>query len=312
MTHPGKRPSPALHGVLNIHKPASWTSHDVVGRVRRILGESQIGHLGTLDPLATGVLPLAVGTATRLIEFASYTKTYQTTCLLGKTTDSCDVTGKVLSESSAAGLSEEQVRREGMKLQALTEQIPPMVSAVKIGGKKLYELARRGMEVERQARPIRLESVEILSVQLPRVVFRVVCSPGTYVRVLCQTLGEALGVGGCMETLERTQVGPFFLAQSASLEKIQKAAEEKSFSEVLFPSSLLVGHLPEVSLDEAKMAAVCQGKSIDLNGDGIVSDSKSPSGLVRILNSAGRLCAIGRREGLILKPKKVFGIEGIL
>jgi len=219
-----------MNGVLNVNKPSSFTSHDVVAVVRRLITEKQIGHLGTLDPLATGVLPLVVGTATRLVEYASFDKEYAATCLLGRTTDSYDVTGKVLEEKITAGLSKEQVEREVFNLLKITEQVPPMVSAVKQGGHKLYELARKGQMVERQPRPIRLDAVEILKIELPRVTFRVVCSAGTYVRGLCQTLGEVLGVGGCMESLERTRVGPFLLQDAISLDEIKKRMEkDKAF-----------------------------------------------------------------------------------
>ena len=156
-------------GVLNVNKPSSYTSHDVVAVVRKLLQEKQIGHLGTLDPLATGVLPLAVGNATRLVEYASYSKEYRAVCLLGKTTDSCDVTGKVLTEKPVAGLTSDQVMQAVLNLKTITEQKPPMVSAVKLGGQKLYEMARKGETVERTARPIQILEVEVLSIELPLV-----------------------------------------------------------------------------------------------------------------------------------------------
>ena len=202
-----------MNGVLNLHKPSGWTSHDVVAKVRGILKEKQIGHLGTLDPMATGVLPLAVGLATRLIEFTDFPKEYSAVCLLGKDTDSGDITGKVLAEKDASTLSVEQIRTETLRFRDLTEQIPPMVSALKQGGRKLYELAREGKTVERKPRPVKILEVEVLEVKVPRVSFRVACSAGTYVRVLCQTLGEKLGVGGCMESLQRTEGGALFLGR---------------------------------------------------------------------------------------------------
>ncbi len=293
-----------MNGILNLNKPTGWTSHDVVAKVRGLLKEKQIGHLGTLDPMATGVLPLAVGLATRLIEFASYPKEYVATCLLGKTTDSCDITGKVLSEKPTTDLSEEHVRGEVLKLKGITEQVPPMVSAVKSGGQRLYELARKGLVVERKSRPIQIEEVEVLKVEGPRVTFRVVCSPGTYVRVLCESLGEALGVGGCMESLQRTRVGPFLIAQSHGWEEIEKKMKEGTLSGMLLPSSLLAQHLPAITLEEKDLADFCQGKKIQ---------PKSPAaGIFRVLNSLNQLCAIAEStdEGLV-KPKKVFGVEGL-
>lgn len=294
-----------MNGVLNIYKPKGWTSHDVVAKVRGLLKERQIGHLGTLDPLATGVLPLALGTATRLIEFTDYSKEYVTTCLLGKITDTCDVTGRTLAEKGIGSLLEEAIRSEVLKLGGIREQIPPMVSALKKDGKKLYELARQGVEVERKARPIRIETVEIIGIAAPRVSFRVACSAGTYVRVLCQTLGENLGVGGCMESLERTRVGPFVLADALTLEEIKKRMEAGDLSGMLLPSSRLAGELPEMKLDGKDLALLCQGQAL-----------KHPvplAGLCRVVNGEGRLSAIAEvaAEGL-LKPKKVFGVEGLL
>jgi len=293
-----------MAGVLNVNKPASFTSHDVVAVVRKLLQEKQIGHLGTLDPLATGVLPLAIGRATRLVEYGSFSKEYEGVCLLGKTTDSCDVTGKTLTEKSTVDLTSERVIEEVLKLKFITEQKPPMVSAVKTGGQKLYELARKGITVERKARPVQIEKIEVLSVQLPRVSFRAVCSTGTYIRVLCETLGTALGVGGCMEELKRTRVGPFTLQDALSLEEIQKGVEDQNLSGMLLPSGLLVRHLQEIQLNEVELNALCMGQK--LKSDRVETE------VLRVMNAQGRLCAIAQNlpEG-ILKPSKVFGLEGI-
>ncbi len=294
-----------MDGVLNLNKPSTWTSHDVAAKTRGILKERRIGHLGTLDPLATGVLPLAVGTATRLIEFASYPKEYAATCLLGTSTDSYDISGKVLDEKPVENISPERVKEAVLQLKTLTEQVPPMVSAVKKGGKKLYELARRGIEVERKARPIRIQSVEVLQVDLPRVSFRVVCSPGTYVRSLCQTLGESLGTGGCMEKLERTQVGPFLLKDALTLEEVKKNMEEGNLSGILIAPSRLVEHLPELKLENHLLQRFCQGLKLGIPG--------FAPGLYRVVNSQGRVSAIARvsPDGEVA-PEKVFGIEGLL
>ena len=295
---------PSLHGILIINKPSDWTSHDVVAKARGILKEKQIGHLGTLDPLATGVLPLVVGAATRLIEFTDYSKEYLATCLLGRSTDSCDITGKLIVERPTDSLLEENVKQEILKLQEITEQIPPMVSAVKSGGKKLYELARKGIEVERKARPIQIQKIKVISLELPRVTFHIVCSAGTYVRSLCQTLGERLEVGGCMESLERTAVGPFGLQEAQSLDDLKKGVEAGNLSAMLLPSNRLVGHLSEIKLEEKFLALLCQGQNVKAGG---------PPGLCRVVNEGGRLAAIAEMamDGL-LKPRKVFGMEGIV
>jgi tRNA pseudouridine55 synthase len=293
-----------MTGVLNVNKPPSFTSHDVVAVVRKFLQEKQIGHLGTLDPLATGVLPLAIGTSTRLIEYGSFLKEYVGVCLLGKTTDSCDVTGKTLTEKPVYGLTHEQIIQAVLKLKSIREQKPPMVSAVKTGGQKLYELARQGLTVERDARPIQIHEVEVLSVVSPRVTFRVICSSGTYIRVLCENIGETLGVGGCMEQLQRTQVGPFFLKNSFTLEDIKKNVEAQNLSGMLLAPSLLAKHLPEIRLEEVQLTALCLGQKI--------KSERSEMGLARVMNAQGRLCVIVENlpEG-ILKPRKVFGLEGM-
>lgn len=293
-----------MTGVLILHKPKSWTSHDVVAKVRGILREKQIGHLGTLDPMATGVLPLAVGLATRLIEFASFDKEYRAVCLLGKRTDSGDVTGTVLEEKSWGSLDADRVHREILALKTLTEQVPPMVSAVKKDGRKLYELARQGVEVERKPRPILLHEMEVEHLELPRVHFRVVCSPGTYVRSLCETLGENLGVGGCLEDLERIRVGPFSASQSVTLEELEKGVRDGKGTEALLPSSSLVGHLPVVTLSQDDLAAFGHGREVPV--------PLEPGRLARVVGAKGSLCGIGEgtAEGKC-RPRKVFHNEGI-
>jgi tRNA pseudouridine55 synthase len=292
-----------LDGVLVLDKPPQWTSHDAVALARRLLGTRQIGHLGTLDPLATGVLPLAVGAATRLIEFTRFDKQYEAVCLLGRQTDSADVTGAVLRESPWQGLDPARVKAALLSLAEIREQIPPMVSAVKSGGKKLYQLAREGKKVERLPRPIRILGLEILSLDLPRVSFRVTCSAGTYIRTLCETLGEKLEVGGCLEALRRTQVGPFSLAQALPMEGFQRAVEAGKGEALLRPASDLVSHLPGLTMDADSLKLLCQGQSQRAMGN--------PPGWLRVLNREGRLCAVAESTGEMIKPHKVFGPEGI-
>jgi len=271
----------------------------VVARTRGILKERSIGHLGTLDPLATGVLPLVIGSATRLAEFADYDKEYEAVCLLGKSTDTEDVTGQLLEEHSAEGLELEAVRRVFGDLVNVTEQVPPMMSAVKKDGVKLYELARRGKTVERAPRPVIIRAVEVLSVDLPRVRFRVTCGGGTYVRTLCRTAGETLGCGGCMESLVRTRVGPFLLEQAKTLATIEKNPEEAPIQN----AQILVELFPEIRLEPDLLRKVCAG-----NG---VPGCFSVSGWARVVNPEGKLVAMAEcREGE-LQPRKVFGMEGI-
>jgi tRNA pseudouridine55 synthase len=289
-----------MNGALIIDKPRGWTSHDVVARVRGILGEKKVGHLGTLDPLATGVLPLALGAATRLVEFASFDKEYRAVCLLGRTTDSCDVTGKVLSERPV-DVPEGKVREGLRHLEALKEQVPPMVSAVKREGRKLYELARKGITVERKPRPIRILGMEVLRMDLPRVEFRVQCSAGTYVRVLCQDLGDRLGTGGCLESLQRTRVGPFHLKEAVTLEGLQGMAVEGKVR--LEPPSRLVEGLPILRLEDPQVHSLEQGRCLE--------QGPWQEGTFQVRNAAGRLCVVAEALDGRLSPRKVFGREGI-
>jgi tRNA pseudouridine55 synthase len=292
-----------MDGIINVDKSMGWTSHDVVAVARRLLKEKKIGHLGTLDPLATGVLPLALGAATRLIEFTHYDKQYEAVCLLGRETDSADVTGQVIRETPWEGLDPSDVSKALRSLEEIHEQVPPMVSAVKVGGKRLYQLAREGKPVGRNPRPVRVWGVETLSMDLPRVSFRVSCSTGTYIRSLCAAMGEQLGVGGCLENLRRLRVGPFSIEQSIPLKELEKALERGQGAELLRPPSDLVSHLPAVTLPKESLKPLCQGL--------VQKMALAPSEWLRVLNLEGRLCAIaGAREDQI-RPKKVFGLDGI-
>jgi tRNA pseudouridine55 synthase len=299
-----------MDGLLILDKPPQWTSHDVVAKVRGITKERQIGHLGTLDPLATGVLPLALGAATRLIEFASHEKEYIASCLLGQTTDSEDVTGKLLSEASVEHLEEGLVREKVLGLRRLTGQIPPMVSAIKKDGQKLYELARAGKSVERAPRPIQIREIEILELVLPRVTFRVACSGGTYVRSLCRELGAQLGVGGCLEKLQRTQSGLFKLNDALTLEELKKSAEEGRLASRLKPVQDLIAQWTSFQPDAQTLTRFCQGQAID------VAEAGFAAGWVRVLTPEGRLAGVGQismmeGQGMRLSPEKVFGVGGI-
>ncbi|MBS6954988.1 MAG: tRNA pseudouridine(55) synthase TruB [Enterocloster asparagiformis] len=216
-----------INGLINVYKEPGYTSHDVVARLRGILKQKKIGHTGTLDPAAQGVLPVCLGSATKLCDMLTdRTKTYRAVLLLGRDTDTQDTTGLTLSsdEAGAMALDAEQVRQAVMGFLGDYDQIPPMYSALKVDGKKLYELARAGKEVERRARPVKIHAIEVESVTLPRVVMSVTCSKGTYIRTLCYDIGRKLGCGGCMEQLTRTRVGSFELADSLKLDEIESLA----------------------------------------------------------------------------------------
>ena len=225
-----------IHGIINVYKEKGYTSHDVVAKLRGIAGQKKIGHTGTLDPDAEGVLPVCLGKATKVCELLTdKDKTYRTVLFLGQTTDTQDASGTVLETSDVSNLNEAQVTEAVQSFVGEYAQIPPMYSALKVGGKKLYELAREGKTVERKARNVMIHSIKILRVDLPRVEMEVSCSKGTYIRTLCHDIGEKLGVGGCMESLLRVQVGRFVLADSLRLSEIQKAKEDGNLEKILQP-----------------------------------------------------------------------------
>lgn len=225
-----------IHGIINVYKEKGYTSHDVVAKLRGIAGQKKIGHTGTLDPDAEGVLPVCLGKATKVCELLTdKDKTYRAVLFLGQTTDTQDASGTVLETSDISNLNESQVTEAVQSFVGEYAQIPPMYSALKVGGKKLYELAREGKTVERKARNVKIHSIKILRVDLPRVEMEVSCSKGTYIRTLCHDVGEKLGVGGCMESLLRVQVGRFVLADSLRLSEIQKAKEDGNLEKILQP-----------------------------------------------------------------------------
>ena len=224
-----------MDGIINVYKEKGFTSHDVVATLRGILRMKKIGHTGTLDPAAEGVLPVCLGKGTRLCDMLTdKTKTYRAVLLLGQETDTQDTTGVVQAEYPVH-VTEEEVRNAIVSFLGDYMQIPPMYSALKVNGKKLYELARQGKEVERQARPVQILDIQIESIDLPRATFFVTCSKGTYIRTLCYDIGRKLGCGGCMESLLRTRVDRFELKDSLTLSRIEKLRDEGRVEEAVVP-----------------------------------------------------------------------------
>lgn len=226
-----------MDGILNIYKEKGYTSHDVVAKLRGILKTKKIGHTGTLDPDAQGVLPVCVGRATKLCDMLTdKDKAYETVMLLGKTTDTQDITGSVLSESELGeDITTEKVTEVINSFVGEYMQVPPMYSALKVNGKKLYELARSGIEVERKARKVYIHSIEIKDISLPRVTMTVNCSKGTYIRTLCHDIGETLGVGGCMEELLRIKSGQFEINDSIKIDDVKKYVDDGRISDIMKP-----------------------------------------------------------------------------
>lgn len=242
-----------INGIVNIYKEKGYTSHDVVAVLRKVVGQKKIGHTGTLDPDATGVLPVCLGRATKVCELLTdHDKTYEALLLLGKTTDTQDISGEVLEERDPGDLTEEEVRSCIESFIGEYDQIPPMYSALKVNGKKLYELAREGKTVERKSRKVQIHGIRILEMNLPHVRMEVECSKGTYIRTLCHDIGEKLQVGGCMEELERTKVGRFLKEDAVTLDEVRQKMEQGEGAELFTPLDQIFGELPAVTVTDAK------------------------------------------------------------
>ena len=242
-----------INGIVNIYKEKGYTSHDVVAVLRKVVGQKKIGHTGTLDPDATGVLPVCLGRATKVCELLTdHDKTYEALLLLGKTTDTQDISGEVLEERNPGNLTEEEVRSCIESFIGEYDQIPPMYSALKVNGKKLYELAREGKTVERKSRRVQIHGIRILEMNLPHVRMKVDCSKGTYIRTLCHDIGEKLQVGGCMEELERTKVGRFLKEDAVTLDEVRQKMEQGEGAELFTPLDQIFAELPAVTVTDAK------------------------------------------------------------
>ena len=276
-------------GIIIIDKPAGWTSQDVAAKLRGVFHERRIGHGGTLDPMATGVLPIFVGRATRGVEFfESAEKEYVAGLKLGVETNTQDTTGEVLAEQPVS-VSREQLEAVLRTFLGPQEQIPPKYSAVKIGGKKLYELARQGKTVERKARKIEILELELLDGAAADWQIRVRCSKGTYVRTLCHDIGQALGCGGCMSSLRRTKAGCYDLGQSISME----APESR-----LLPVDSMFADSPAYTVHENQLKAVYNGAAVKA---GALAD-----GTYRVYGPDGTFLLLGRAEKGQLKTIKSF------
>ncbi|HEY3414743.1 MAG TPA: tRNA pseudouridine(55) synthase TruB [Armatimonadota bacterium] len=286
-----------MDGFLIIDKPAGWTSHDVVARVRRLAGQKRVGHTGTLDPDATGVLLVCLGAATRLIEYIDdFHKSYRATMALGVETDSEDASGVITCVRSAADITAAALNAALPAFRGEIEQIPPMVSAVHHDGKRLYELARAGVTVERKPRPVtiyRLAASDFGPGEIARATLCVECSSGTYVRTLCADIGTALGVGGHMETLRRTAVGPFTEADAIPLDSLDNA----NIGAVIRPAMDLVpGDWPVIECSAELETALRHGRRIP---------AASEADFAMAL-ADGSLLAVLRRDGDQWQPAKVF------
>lgn len=284
-----------VFGFLNIDKPSGMTSHDVVARVRRQLKVKKVGHAGTLDPMATGVLIVCLGLATRLSEYAmASTKGYRAVVHLGITTDTYDAEGEVIATQPAEHITQMDVEHALAPFRGQIEQLPPMYSAVKQKGRKLYELAREGQEVTRNPRPVTIESLKLTEWTPPKFVLDVVCSSGTYIRSLAYDIGEALGVGAHLAGLVRTASGRFHLEDAVALDAV---LEDEEWQRYVLPPDTALQHLPVLQLDDEQTAHVLHGRQLS---------RQSNDEYVRAYSHDGQFIAILKSRGTVWHPHKVF------
>ena len=283
-----------MNGIVIVDKPQGWTSQDVTARLRRVYATRRIGHGGTLDPMATGVLPVFVGRATRGVEFFEHAeKTYETVLLLGRTTDTQDVTGTVLAEKTVR-LSPADIENVLPRFRGDILQVPPMYSALKVNGKKLYELARKGQEVERQPRPITVFELTNLGFDGTRLSLRVKCSKGTYIRTLCQDIGEALGCGGCMEALRRVRAGEYGIEDAVPLEQLLESETPERYLRSL---DTMFAHCPAVTLTPNQEKRCRNGNPFS---------SPLPQGTYRAYSQSGEFLMLAKVEDGVMTTIKSF------
>ena len=287
------------NGIIIIDKPADWTSMDVCAKLRGILKTKKVGHAGTLDPMATGVLPVFVGQATRAVSFAeSGSKEYVAGLRLGLVTNTQDTSGEILAQSPVTATPDE-LRAVLSRFTGSIQQIPPMFSAIKIGGKKLYELARKGQEVERKSRGVTIYELELLEqTAQDEYLLRILCSKGTYVRTLCHDIGQALGCGGCMSSLRRTMAAGFTLTEAVTLDDVQQQGES-----LLKPVDSLFAHHPAYHISHPRAEALCR------NGNAFAVHERLPEGPYRVYGMDGTFLCLSRLDnGIMTSEKNFFGV----
>lgn len=300
-----------MNGIIIVNKPTGITSFDVVSRIRRLYQIKKVGHTGTLDPDASGVLPLCIGKATKVIEYLmDEDKAYRVGLLLGAATDTQDATGSIILEKPVL-VSDEEIETAINSFMGDQEQIPPMYSAVRIKGKRLYELARRGIEVERSPRPITIYKIDILNIERKsdkvHVTFEVECSKGTYVRTLCHDIGQLLGCGGHMNSLIRTRSGPFMLDDSYTLDDLEEIKSKMKLETALISMDKALLKMPSVYISHNNAVRLKNGLSVPLGG--LTAD------FIRVYHESGVFLAIGKTiqedAHLRLRTHKWIGNDSI-
>ena len=283
-----------MNGIVIIDKPSGWTSQDVTARLRRVFDTRRIGHGGTLDPMATGVLPVFVGRATRGVEFFEHAeKTYETLLLPGLTTDTEDITGTVLRKQEVS-LTEDQVEAVLHKFRGEIMQVPPMYSALKVGGQKLCDLARKGQEIARKPRPVTIFELEFLGFQEGMVRLRVRCSKGTYIRTLCKDIGEALGCGGCMAALRRTAAGSYGIDDAVPLQTLLDTQEPEKYLRTV---DTMFAQYEAVTLSPNQETRCRNGNAFSV---------KKPDGTYRAYSRNGEFLMLAKVENGVMSTIKSF------
>jgi tRNA pseudouridine55 synthase len=254
-----------LDGILNIDKPAGITSYGVVARIKRLTGEKRVGHAGTLDPDATGVLPVCLGQGTRIVEYLSEaSKTYRATIELGVSTDTYDASGRIIQRGDTSGINLDKVELSLGMFRGTIDQTPPMFSALKYHGRPLYKLAREGINVERQSRPVTIHRLELTEWHQPLLTIEIECSKGTYIRSIAHNLGQALGCGAHLKTLVRTLYGPFNIESSVTLSRLEETLVNGKMETILLPVDYVLRDFPRLTIDDATETAMRQGKILSL------------------------------------------------
>lgn len=286
-----------MNGIILVDKPCGWTSHDVVGKLRGILHERRIGHSGTLDPMATGLLVVFAGRATRAVEFAEAdSKEYIAGLRLGVSTDTQDTTGNVLNTCETLPSKDELIAAANGFLGEIS-QIPPMYSAIKINGKKLYELARRGEIVERSPRKVTISKLELVGEDKCDYILDIHCSKGTYIRTLCSDIGDKLGCGGCMSSLRRVKAGVFSITQAHTMEQIQAAADLGGLDGIIIPVDTLFTDKPKLTVNEFEEKKLRNGNTIK---------TKSADGTYRVYSESGEFLLLAEVKDNLLRTIKSF------
>lgn len=290
-----------MDGVLAVNKQAGWTSHDVVAKLRHLLGQTKVGHAGTLDPAATGVLPVLIGKGTRIAEYlVEWDKEYRAVLRLGETTDTQDATGTVLARESTERVTADAIRETAGQFRGAVSQVPPMYSAVKVAGVPLYKAARTGRTVAREPRTVHIHALDVLAIDGRDVTLSIVCSKGTYIRTLCSDIGAALGVGGHMLSLERRRVGPLTIDRALTVDETAARYALGRLGDSFMSLDQALGRLPALVVNRQTAERVRHGVPVlvsEVMRWERVADSESERGVpTRIHDGEGRLLAIGKQS----------------